>query len=64
MKCMETIEERVKVYVGVPAVNKVAVEIMGEFGFVQYSKSIRMFFGNKLTERMSGIFAIGGPEKG
>jgi len=64
MKCIETIEENVKVYVGVPAVNKVAVEIMREFGFEQYSKSIRMFFGNKLTERINGIFAIGGPEKG
>ncbi len=64
-KCMETIEENAKLYVGVPAVNKKAVEILQNFGFEQYSKSIRMRFGKKLeTECASDIFAIGGPEKG
>mgnify|MGYP002396050933 CR=1 FL=1 len=63
-KCIEKLGEDVKLYVGVPAENKVAVKIMREFGFEQYSKSIRMRFGNKLTERIGGIFAIGGPEKG
>ena len=62
---MEKIEESAKLYVGVPAVNKEAVEILRDFGFEQYSKSIRMYFGEKLeTECVSGIFAIGGPEKG
>jgi hypothetical protein len=64
-KCMETIGENGKLYVGVPAVNKIAVEILQGLGFGQYSKSIRMYFGEKLeTERVSGVFAIGGPEKG
>jgi GNAT superfamily N-acetyltransferase len=64
-KRMETIEENEKLYVGVPAVNKKAVEILQNFGFEQYSKSIRMCFGKKLeAERASDIFAIGGPEKG
>ena len=64
-KCMETIGRNVKLYVGVPAVNEIAVEILREFGFTQYSKSIRMRFGKELeTECVSGIFAIGGPEKG
>jgi predicted N-acetyltransferase YhbS len=63
-KCMEAIEENAKLYVGVPAVNKKSVEILQDFGFEQYSKSIRMRFGKELDERASGIFAIGGPEKG
>jgi len=65
MKCMETVEENGKLYVGVPAVNKIAVEILQGLGFGQYSKSIRMYFGEKLeTKRVSGVFAIGGSEKG
>jgi hypothetical protein len=65
MKCMETIGEHAKLYVGVPAVNKTAVEILHDFGFEQYSRSIRMCIGKKVeTERVSGVFAIGGPEKG
>ena len=64
-KCMETAEEDAKLYVGVPAVNKKAVEILQDFGFDQYSKSIRMRIGKKLkNERVSEVFAIGGPEKG
>ena len=65
MKCMKKIRQNGKLYVGVPAVNKAAVEILQDFNFKQYSKSIRMYFGKKLeTERVDGIFAIGGPEKG
>ncbi len=65
MKCMKTIEQNVKLYVGAPVVNKAAVENLHDFDFEQYSKSIRMYFGEKLeTERANGIFAIGGPEKG
>jgi len=65
MECMETIGHNVKLYVGVPAVNEVAVEILQDFGFRQYSKSIRMYLGEKLeTEHVDGVFAIGGPEKG
>jgi len=64
-KCMETIEENAKLYVGVPAVNKKAVEILQDFGFEQYSKSIRMRFGKEIeNECAKGIFSIGGPEKG
>ena len=65
MKCIETIGQNVKLYVGVPAVNKAVVENLHDLNFKQYSKSIRMYFGEKLeTERSNGIFAIGGPEKG
>jgi hypothetical protein len=64
-KCIEAMEENAKVYIGVPAVNKTAVEILRDFGFEQYSKSIRMCFGKKLEDECAkGIFAIGGPEKG
>jgi predicted N-acetyltransferase YhbS len=65
MKCTEAMEENAKLYVGVPVVNKKVAEILHDFGFEQYSKSIRMYVGKKLeTERISGVFAIGGPEKG
>ncbi len=65
IECMETITHNAKLYVGVPAVNKAAVEILQDFDFEQYSKSVRMFFGKKLeTESVNGVFAIGGPEKG
>lgn len=64
-KCMETIRRNVEYQVGVPGVNNIAVKILREFGFKQYAKSIRMRFGKELeTERVYGIFAIGGPEKG
>lgn len=65
VECMETIGYSVKLSVGVPAVSEVAVEILQDFGFKQYSKSIRMYLGQKLeTERVDGVFAISGPEKG
>lgn len=65
VECMETIGYNVKLSVGVPAMNKAATKILQDFDFKQYSKSIRMHFGEKLeTELVDGVFAIGGPEKG
>jgi ribosomal protein S18 acetylase RimI-like enzyme len=64
IKCMKTVEENAKLYVGVPTVNEKAIEILQSFSFEQYLKSIRMYVGKKFTERVSGVFAIGGPEKG
>ena len=65
VECMKAIRGNEKLYVGVPAVNGIAVEILQDFDFVQYSKSIRMCFGEKLeTECVDGVFAIGGAEKG
>jgi len=65
MKCMKTIGHNEKFYVGVPALNKKAVEILHDLNFKHYSKSIRMYLGKNLeTDRIDGIFAIGGPEKG
>lgn len=65
IKCMKTIGSNEKLYVGTPALNQKAVEILHNLNFKQYSKSIRMYFGKKLgTERLNGIFAISGPEKG
>jgi hypothetical protein len=62
---MQKLGSKKNMYLGVPAVNKGAVEILQEFGFEQYSKSIRMHFGKNLRkERTSGIFAIGGAMKG
>jgi ribosomal protein S18 acetylase RimI-like enzyme len=64
-KCMQEIGSKMNMYLGVSAVNRGAVEILQEFGFEQYSKSIRMRFGKNLrNERTGGIFAIGGAMKG
>jgi ribosomal protein S18 acetylase RimI-like enzyme len=63
--CLKEIGEYQKVYVGVPAVNEAAVDILGNSGFKVYSRSVRMYWGKKLhRENVKGIFAIGGPEKG
>lgn len=65
IKCMETLENNTEVYIGVPAANNLAVRILQDLGFNQFSRSIRMHFGEKLnTERLEGVFAIGGAEKG
>ena len=64
-KCVEKLQQNMKIYAAVPTVNKMAVEILREFGFEQYSKGIRMHFGKELeTEHAEGMFAISGPEKG
>jgi ribosomal protein S18 acetylase RimI-like enzyme len=64
-KCMQKLGSKTSIYLGVPAVNKSTIEILQEFGFEQYSKSIRMRFGKNLgNERLSCIFAIGGAMKG
>jgi len=55
----------VKSYVGALAINTTATTILQSLRFRQYSSSIRMRMGKKLgTECVSGILAIGGPEKG
>lgn len=65
MKCLESIGQNKKLYVGVPAPNETAIKILQDLNFEQYSKSIRMYFGKKLeTEHVDHVFAIGGPEKG
>jgi hypothetical protein len=39
--------------------------LLMKHGFVQYSKSIRMRLGPELkSERVQGVFGIGGPMKG
>ncbi len=63
--CLQRIEPKASVFVGVPAANKEAVEILQAHGFAQYSKSIRMRLGGRLQgECINGVFAIGGPMKG
>ncbi|HUW47884.1 MAG TPA: GNAT family N-acetyltransferase [Patescibacteria group bacterium] len=64
-KCLKTLGEDVEIQVGVPVVNKTAVQILRKFRFKQYARSMRMRFGKVLeTECINGIFAVGGPEKG
>jgi len=65
VKSLEIIKPTIKLYVGVPALNNMAVKILQDLGFTQYSKSIRMYFGKKLeNEHTEGIFSIGGAENG
>jgi hypothetical protein len=47
----------------VPALNAAAVEIVREFGFEQYSRSIRMGCEEKLNDCVNGAFATGGAMK-
>jgi len=64
-KCIETVEDYAKLFVGVPALNDAAIKLLQNLDFKLYSKSIRMHFGKKLeSQNMRGIFAIGGAEKG
>jgi ribosomal protein S18 acetylase RimI-like enzyme len=64
-KCLHALGSDSDVYLGVPAVNEKAVEILAKSGFVQYSRSFRMRLGKKLgTEKVDWIFAIGSPMKG
>jgi predicted N-acetyltransferase YhbS len=53
-----------QIYVGVPAVNKAAVDVMRRLGFERYSKSVRMRSGEEPAGDTNGIFALGGPMKG
>ncbi|MFX1513281.1 MAG: GNAT family N-acetyltransferase [Promethearchaeota archaeon] len=53
------------IWVGLPGVNKNAVSVMKNNGFVQKSSSIRMERGKAhLSEDVRGIYGIGSPEKG
>jgi len=62
--CLQQIDKADPVYLGVPAPNQSAIEILRNKGFVQFSESIRMFCGQRLSERVEGVFAIGGAMKG
>jgi ribosomal protein S18 acetylase RimI-like enzyme len=63
-ECMNRLESGEKVYVGVPAVNVAATEILEQAGFEQFSKSIRMRLGKEFKDCVNGVFAIGDPMKG
>jgi len=64
-RCMRELGLNKSIYLGVPAVNKNSVALLRDFGFEQYSKSIRMYLGKNLgNEIPSGVFAIGGAMKG
>jgi ribosomal protein S18 acetylase RimI-like enzyme len=62
--CLSKMKEGEKIYVGVPGLNTSAVNVLQQFGFTQYYKSIRMRYGKKLDDRVDGVFAIGGAMKG
>jgi len=62
--CLSRIEQNTKISLDTPALNKDTLEILRKFGFKQYSKNIRMRYGNKLDDCIEGVFAIGGPMKG
>jgi ribosomal protein S18 acetylase RimI-like enzyme len=62
--CLSATELNSKIFIGTPAPNTTATRILQEYGFTQYSKSIRMRLGKPANDRIAGIFAIGGPMKG
>ena len=62
-KCLGTFETGTLLYVGVPAVNATAGNILSEMGFKLVDKSIRMYLGPE-TATPQGIFSICGPENG
>lgn len=63
--CLNQIDTKELVYIGVPERNQSAQRILRRFGFSQYSKATRMSYGQQLqNEWPAGIFAIGGPMKG
>ena len=62
--CLSALEPNAQVFIGTPAPNTTATRILQEYGFTQYSKSIRMRLGQPANDRIAGIFAIGGPMKG
>lgn len=63
--CLKQIHPTEPVYVGVPETNKLAQRVLRHFDFSQYSKAIRMSFGQKLHDECAeGIFAVGGAMKG
>ena len=65
VQCVARLEPNSQVYIGVPAVNHAATEILRRHGYSKYSHSIRMRFGKELeNECIEGVFAIGGPMKG
>ncbi|MFQ6088810.1 MAG: hypothetical protein ACE5K0_07920, partial [Candidatus Methanofastidiosia archaeon] len=53
-----------KIFVGIPSANKDGVKLLKKFGFQQYSKSMRMFLGEKIVDNPKGIYGIAGAEKG
>jgi ribosomal protein S18 acetylase RimI-like enzyme len=70
-RCMSTIDQDEAAFLGVPAPNANAVQLLLDFGFEQCMsankpvKNIRMRLGKKLrSDCVEGIFAIAGPMKG
>jgi len=54
-----------EVRIGVPAPNKTGAKLMEKLGFKLVSKSIRMVWGKRKHEGdVTGVYGIGGPEKG
>ena len=58
--CLRKIAPDEQVYVGVPEVNKEAQEILADFGFSRYSKSIRMSLGLGMEHLHEGMIQQGG----
>jgi hypothetical protein len=62
---MQEIEFGAPLYVGTPAVNKLAIDLLETVGFTLNSKCVRMYFGQKDTrQNPTGIYSVASPEKG
>jgi len=62
--CLSATEPNSRIFIGTPAPNQAATNMLKGYGFELYSRSIRMYLGKRANERIEGIFAIGGPMKG
>jgi len=64
--CMEAVGgEETELRLGMPILNEEGLRLIEELAFQQTSKSIRMAWGKQRHRgRITGIYGIGGPEKG
>jgi len=65
LSCVEALDRKGELRVGVTAVNSSGIRLLADLGFRQISKSVRMIWGkHKYSGKPEGVFGIGGPEKG
>jgi len=65
LSCVEALDRKGELRLGMPAVNTSGIRLMRDLGFRQVSKSVRMVWGkHEYSGKPEGVFGIGGPEKG
>lgn len=63
--CVDAMEDETQLRLGMPAPNSDGVSLMEKFNFELTGKSVRMVLSRRQRSvRTSGVYGIGGPEKG